>query len=50
MLGGYAGKFLEFDLSNERIKEITFEDEILEAYLGGRGLAAKVLMDRLAAT
>jgi len=47
MAGGYAGKFLEVDLSKEKFKEVTFTNDILEAYLGGRGLAVKVLMDRL---
>jgi aldehyde:ferredoxin oxidoreductase len=44
---GYAGKFLEVDLSTEDIREITFDDEVLKDYIGGRGLAAKVLWDRL---
>ena len=43
---GYAGKFLEVDLSDETIKEIKFPDETLRDYIGGRGLAAKVLWDR----
>ena len=44
---GYAGKFLEIDLSNRNIKETKFPDEVLRDYVGGRGLAAKVLWDRL---
>ncbi len=44
---GYAGKFLEIDLSSENIKETRFPDEILRNYIGGRGLAAKILWDRL---
>jgi len=44
---GYAGKFLEVDLSSEKIKDTTFDEEILRSYVGGRGLAAKVLWDRL---
>ena len=44
---GYAGKFLEIDLTNEEIKEITFPDPILHDYIGGRGLAARLLWDRL---
>ncbi|MFB0523295.1 MAG: aldehyde ferredoxin oxidoreductase N-terminal domain-containing protein, partial [Candidatus Bathyarchaeia archaeon] len=47
MILGYAGKFLEVDLSTKNIREITFEEEILKNYVGGRGLAAKVLWDRL---
>ncbi len=44
---GYAGKFLEVNLSDENIKEVRFSDEILRNYIGGRGLAAKILWDRL---
>lgn len=44
---GYAGKFLEIDLTAENIKEITFPEDILRDYIGGRGLAAEVLWDRL---
>jgi len=47
MIFGYAGKFLEVDLSAESIKEIKFDDEVLRDYVGGRGLAAKILWDRL---
>ncbi len=47
MPGGYAGKFLEVDLTREKAKEVTFPEEVLEAYFGGRGLAAKVLWDRI---
>jgi aldehyde:ferredoxin oxidoreductase len=44
---GYAGKFLEIDLSTERIKEVAFSEDALRNYVGGRGLAAKILWDRL---
>jgi len=44
---GYAGKFLEIDLSKEQIKDITITESVLQAYLGGRGLATKILWDRL---
>jgi len=44
---GYAGKFLEVNLSSGKIKETSFDDEILKDYVGGRGLAAKILWDRL---
>jgi len=47
MPGGYAGKFLEVDLTREKVKDVTFPDEMLEAYFGGRGLAAKILWDRI---
>ena len=44
---GYAGKYLEIDLSSEKTNEVTFSDEVLRSYIGGRGLAAKILWDRL---
>ncbi|MEM3716344.1 MAG: aldehyde ferredoxin oxidoreductase C-terminal domain-containing protein [Candidatus Bathyarchaeia archaeon] len=47
MVRGYAGKFLEVDLSSGRIKDVTFSDDILRNFIGGRGLAAKILWDRL---
>ncbi|MEM2281240.1 MAG: aldehyde ferredoxin oxidoreductase C-terminal domain-containing protein [Candidatus Bathyarchaeia archaeon] len=47
MICGYAGKFLEVDLSTGSIKEVRFSDEVLRNYVGGRGLAAKILWDRL---
>ncbi len=47
--GGYAGKWLDIDLSSGKIDEITFPDEVLEQYFGGRGMATKILWDRLGA-
>jgi len=47
MPGGYAGKFLDIDLSKGKISETRFDDETLEAYFGGRGLATKILWDRI---
>ena len=44
---GYAGKYLEVDLTREKITETTFDEEVLRSYLGGRGLATKILWDRL---
>jgi aldehyde:ferredoxin oxidoreductase len=44
---GYAGKFLEVDLSTKNIKTVKFSEETLRQYIGGRGLAAKILWDRL---
>jgi aldehyde:ferredoxin oxidoreductase len=44
---GYAGKFLEVDLSSGSIKEIKISEDILRQYIGGRGLAVKILWDRL---
>jgi aldehyde:ferredoxin oxidoreductase len=36
MVGGYAGKFLEVDLEQEKIKNTVFSEQILRDYLGGR--------------
>ena len=47
MPGGYAGKFLDIDLTTRTVKVTTFSDEILEAYFGGRGLGAKIVWDRI---
>jgi len=44
---GYAGKFLEINLSSRNVRETKFQDEILRDYIGGRGLATKILWDRL---
>jgi len=46
MVNGYAGKFLEIDLTNKKVEEITFSDKILRDYMGGRGLGVKILWDR----
>ncbi len=45
--GGYAGKFLEVDLDREKIRDVNFDEETLRNYVGGRGLSAKILWDRL---
>lgn len=47
MIFGYAGKFLEVDLSTRSVKEVRFSDDVLRECIGGRGLAAKILWDRL---
>jgi len=44
---GYAGKFLEIDLTTQKTKETTFSEEVLRSFIGGRGLATKILWDRL---
>ena len=35
MIGGYAGKFLDVDLSAGSIKETRFSDDVLRDYVGG---------------
>jgi len=44
---GYAGKFLEVNLSTENTKNVNFDENILRNYIGGRGLATKILWNRL---
>lgn len=44
---GYAGKFLEVDLSKGNSRDITIDEAWLKDYVGGRGLAAKILSERL---
>ncbi|MEM2027427.1 MAG: aldehyde ferredoxin oxidoreductase C-terminal domain-containing protein [Candidatus Bathyarchaeia archaeon] len=44
---GYAGKLLEVDLSSGNIRETKIGEDILRQYIGGRGLASKILWDRL---
>ena len=47
--GGYAGKWLDVDLTSGEIDDIIFPDKMLEQYFGGRGMATKILWDRLGA-
>ncbi len=47
MANGYANKFLDIDLSSGSVKTVSFPEETLRRYLGGRGLAARILWDRL---
>ncbi len=47
MVGGYAGKFLDLDLSKNRIAATSLNEAVLRQYLGGRGLGARILWDRL---
>jgi len=47
MVKGYAGRFLDVDLSRGAVKDVTFPESVLVNYVGGRGLAAKILWDRL---
>ncbi|MFQ6095484.1 MAG: aldehyde ferredoxin oxidoreductase family protein [Candidatus Bathyarchaeia archaeon] len=47
MVGGYAGKFLEIDLDNDKISATRLQEDVLRQYIGGRGLGAWILWDRL---
>ncbi|MDD5748355.1 MAG: aldehyde ferredoxin oxidoreductase family protein [Actinomycetota bacterium] len=45
--GGYMGRFLDIDLSEGKISDYEVSDRIRELYLGGKGLAARILYDEL---
>ena len=47
MAGGYMGKLLFVDLSSGSIKEEALDEDVARKYLGGYGLGAKVLFDRM---
>jgi len=46
---GICGKLLEIDLTSGKTKNTTISDEMVEKYLGGRGLGARLLFDFLPA-
>lgn len=45
MIGGYMGKILDIDLSSGKIGEYKIDDEIKRLYVGGKGIAARILYD-----
>jgi aldehyde:ferredoxin oxidoreductase len=45
--GGYTGKILRIDLSNQSVKEEVASEELARNYLGGTGFAIKYLYDEL---
>src|SRR4030042_3327660 len=46
---GICGKLLEIDLTSGKTKNTTISHEMVEKYLGGRGLGARLLFDLLPA-
>ncbi|MGQ9720872.1 MAG: aldehyde ferredoxin oxidoreductase family protein [Candidatus Jordarchaeum sp.] len=46
-MGGYLGKILRVNLSKSKITTEEFKEEVQKKYLGGSGLAAKILYDEL---
>ncbi len=44
---GYAGKFLRVDLSSGQTSDVAFDGEALRRWVGGVGLAAKILYDEV---
>jgi len=47
--GGYFGRLLRVNLSNQTIKDETIPEKILIDFIGGRGLGSKILFDELPA-
>ena len=45
--GGYLGKFLRVDLSGPRIQEEELGDQLIEKYVGGTGIGARILYDEV---
>jgi aldehyde:ferredoxin oxidoreductase len=45
--GGYAGKILRVDLSEETISSMEVTDDFARMYIGGNGFAAKILYDEM---
>lgn len=45
MFGGYTGKILWVDLSKQKIRSVNLDEGTAEKYIGGVGLAAKILWD-----
>jgi len=45
LFGGYAGKILRVDLTRGTISEERIKETLLRKYIGGSGLAAKILFD-----
>jgi len=48
-LGGYVGKILRVDLSDERISEEKLDEASLRKFIGGTGLGAKIMYDEVPA-
>lgn len=47
MLGGTVGKILRVDLSNKSIMAQDYSEDLFKKYIGGDGLAARLLYDEL---
>jgi aldehyde:ferredoxin oxidoreductase len=45
--GGYTGKILRINLSNQSFKEEAVSEELVKNYLGGAGFAIKYLYDEV---
>ncbi|MCD6380859.1 MAG: aldehyde ferredoxin oxidoreductase family protein, partial [Candidatus Odinarchaeota archaeon] len=47
MKNGYMGEIVEIDLSESTVKKIPLDIEVAKKYLGGKGLAVKIMWDYL---
>lgn len=47
MAGGYCGKFLFIDLTSGKVSKESFGDGLLRDFLGGYGLGARILYERM---
>jgi len=45
MKGGYMGKILRIDLTTQKVSESPLPEEYVKKYVGGRGIAARILYD-----
>lgn len=44
---GYAGKFLDVDLTNLEVKEFKLDKELLKKYISGVGISSKLIYDQV---
>lgn len=44
--GGYIGRILSIDLTHNRVAEEEIADDVLRKYIGGSGLAARLIWDK----
>ena len=49
MAGGYMGKILNVDLTNGKVEEEPLSEELCQDYIGGYGIGAKLLYERIPA-
>ncbi|MGE5620498.1 MAG: aldehyde ferredoxin oxidoreductase family protein [Sphingomonadaceae bacterium] len=49
MAGGYAGKILDVDLASGSVREEALDEGLLRGFLGGYGVGARLLYDRMPA-
>ncbi|MFC2060172.1 aldehyde ferredoxin oxidoreductase family protein [Chloroflexota bacterium] len=49
-LGGYAGKVMEVDLNRGKVKIQPLDQDMARKYIGGVGMAARILWDETSAT